>query len=89
MYMNGGVRFEWNSTNIEHIARHDVAPFEAEEVIRRNPVTLASVLSNGEERTICAGRTESGRALRIVYTIRNGKIRVITAHEDRKLGRIL
>ena len=54
-----------------------------------NPVSLASIIAGGEARLICGGRTIAGRVLKIVYTVRKGRIRVNTAHEDRKLRRIL
>jgi uncharacterized DUF497 family protein len=80
---------DWDSGNIEYVARHGVNPSEAEEAISNHPVILATVLSSGEARTVCAGRTSSGRMLKVVYTFRAGRIRVVTAHEDRKLRSIL
>lgn len=81
--------FDWDAANTGHIARHDITPLEAEEAVTGRLVILATVLSGGEERTVCAGRTASGRMLKVVYTLRRGRIRVITAHEDRKLRRLL
>jgi hypothetical protein len=33
---------------------------------------------------LCAGRTDAGRALQFVYTVRRGKIRVLTAHTAKR-----
>jgi hypothetical protein len=78
-----------DAANIGHVARHGIAPAEAEEAVLNRIAVLATVLSGGEERMVCAGRTASGRVLKAVYTLRRGRIRVVTAHEDRKLPRIL
>jgi len=34
----------------------------------------------GEERVLCAGRTDADRPLQFVYRLRRGRIRVVTAH---------
>ncbi len=73
------VEFDWCEANISHIARHNVLPHEAEEVVTNDPIDLSVTMRNGEERTEQIGETASGRILRIVTTPRNGKIRVITA----------
>jgi hypothetical protein len=83
------LEFDWDRGNTEHVALHGVDPFEAEQAISNQHVVLATVLSGGEARTVCAGRTASGRVLKVVYTLRAGRIRVVTAHEDRRLRRIL
>jgi uncharacterized DUF497 family protein len=87
--MDGNPKFEWDAANIGHVARHDITPSEAEEAVLNRIAVLATVLSGGEERMVCAGRTASGRVLKVVYTLRRGRIRVVTAHEERKLRRIL
>ncbi len=71
--------FEWDEANTSHIARHDVKPHEAEEVISNEPVDLSKTLRNGEERAVQVGETNKGRILRVVTTLRSGNIRVITA----------
>jgi uncharacterized DUF497 family protein len=88
MYMLDG-DFDWDQANITHIAQHGVKPEEAEQVVANNPITLTVVIRGGELRTVCAGLTNAGRALKVVYTRRSDKIRVVTAHEDRGLRRIL
>jgi hypothetical protein len=84
-----GGQFEWDERNVGHIALHDVTPDEVEQVIANDPISLEVVIRKGERRTVCAGWTDSGRVLKVVYTVRNGRIRVVTAHEDRRLRRVL
>jgi hypothetical protein len=71
--------FDWDEFNTAHIAKHGVEPHEAEEVVTNDPIDLSVSLRNGEERTEQIGETANGRILRVVTTLRNGNIRVITA----------
>ena len=71
--------FDWDEANTAHIARHGVEPYEAEEVILNNPIDLEFVSRNGEERVHQVGETSAGRVLRIVSTVRTGRIRIVTA----------
>ena len=71
--------FDWDEFNTAHIANHGVEMHEAEEVIANEPIDLTVTIRNGEERSEQIGQTDNGRILRVVTTMRNGKIRVITA----------
>lgn len=84
-----GRQFEWDDQNAAHIALHNVTLNEVEQVIANDPIKLEVIIRKGERRTVCAGWTDSGRVLKVVYTVRNGRIRVVTAHEDRRLRRML
>ena len=70
--------FNWDEFNIAHIARHGVEPREAEEVITNDPIDLSEGFRNGEERSEQIGETNNGRILRVLTTLRNGKIRVMS-----------
>jgi uncharacterized DUF497 family protein len=72
-------KFDWDEFNTAHIAKHCIEPHEAEEVISNDPIDLSVGLRKGEERSEQIGETENGRILRVVTTLRNGNIRVITA----------
>jgi uncharacterized DUF497 family protein len=73
--------FDWDEANTAHIARHEVTPREVEQAYANNPfVVVAEMLRNGETRALCAGITDAGRPLQFVYTMRGGKVRVVTAH---------
>jgi uncharacterized DUF497 family protein len=41
---------------------------------------LAVQKRSGEERVLCTGLTDAGRALQFVYTMRRGRSRIVTAH---------
>ena len=71
--------FDWDKQNIEHLARHQILAVETEQVILNRPVDLDSHLRNGEERTVQIGETDSGRILIVVSTMRDSKVRVVTA----------
>ena len=39
--------FDWDDTNMAHIARHNVVPAEAEQVILNQPIDLAREIRTG------------------------------------------
>jgi uncharacterized protein len=83
--MPGAVKFDWDDANTSHIARHGVTPREVEEAFANHPLAvLAAQKRGGEERVLCAGLTAAGRAIQFVYTVRRGKVRVITAHTAKR-----
>jgi uncharacterized DUF497 family protein len=78
-------KFDWDDGNTGHAARHGVTPEEVEQAFANHPlVALAAQKRRGKERALCAGLTDAGRALQFVYTLRRGRIRVITAHTAKK-----
>lgn len=82
------MQFEWDSANIEHIARHNITPEEAEQVMLNEPFDTHVEFRNGERRTAHLGETDEGRVIFVFVTERNGKIRVVTAYDaDHKARR--
>jgi len=81
--------FEWDAGNTSKTpGKHDISNAETEEVFFRHPVViLASRSGEGEPRWFVFGHNETGRVLRIVFTVRGTKIRVIAArpasHKER------
>jgi uncharacterized protein len=71
--------FDWDEQNSGHLALHQISPAEAEQVILNRPVDLNSHLRNDEERMQHIGETDAGRILSVVTTMRDKKIRVVTA----------
>ncbi|WP_276623931.1 CopG family antitoxin [Syntrophomonas wolfei] len=70
-------RFEWDSINIEHIARHGVVPEEVEEVfIGRH---LVKKLRMG--RYLVLGQSEEGRCLFVIYDVKENRIRIAIARD--------
>ena len=71
--------FDWDLGNEEHIARHNVEPYEVEEAMTDPERLGIDVHDQGKKGII--GQTEDGRILFVVYAIRHGKYRVITARD--------
>ncbi|HEY6345787.1 MAG TPA: BrnT family toxin [Bryobacteraceae bacterium] len=73
--------FDWDPANVAHILRHAVTPFEVEEVVNRPHIAIAARTVNGEERWKLFGKTESGRYLVVVFTIRRKRFRAVTVYQ--------
>jgi uncharacterized DUF497 family protein len=71
--------FEWDDANLDHIARHQVAPEEAEQIVENDPLDIEAESVDGEERTTSVGCTDRGRVLVVVTTLRGPRLRVVTA----------
>jgi len=70
--------FEWNDDNEDHILRHGVQTFEAEEAVgdrRRIPFPAYG------GRTGIVGRTGDGRLLVVIYERYGTLHRVVTAYD--------
>jgi len=76
--------FDWDDANIGHIAEHDVAPEEAEEVVLGDPLDVGFEVVDGEDRWAYIGETDEGRILRVTITLRGERMRVVTAFEAPK-----
>lgn len=80
------VEFEWDKGNIDKNKKHNVADKETEEAFfDKNKVVFHdwkhSII---EQRNTLLGMTKQKKLLNITYTIRNKKIRVITARPVNK-----
>ena len=86
-----GLRFQWDSSNVSHIARHAVVPKEVEQALLNDPYDLSYETVEEEERWTSIGHTDSLRVLLVVWTIREGEagevVRVITAREATRTAR--
>ena len=74
--------FEWDQNNIEkNWEKHKVAPIECEQVFFNQPLIIADDVkhSQAEKRFFVLGKTNLDRKLFVVFTIRDKKIRVISA----------
>lgn len=74
--------FEWDQGNVEKSeAKHQVSCEEAEQVFMNRPLFLVDdpKHSQTETRIKAFGRTDEGRLLTVSFTMRNRKIRVISA----------
>lgn len=83
--------FEWDSGNERKNVKHGVAPAEAEQVFLNEPLVVLDDLkhSNTEQRLHALGQTVEGRLLHITFTIRTGRIRVISARDMHRKERAI
>lgn len=76
--------FEWDEGNLtKNWVKHQVSTVECEEVFFNLPLLLANDLQHSQEekRYYLLGQTNTRRQLFIAFTIRNKKIRVISARD--------
>jgi uncharacterized protein len=76
--------FDWDGGNAEkNWLRHRVSQSESEQVFFNRPLVVAEddLHSHGESRYYALGRTDSGRLLMVVYTLRGERIRIISARD--------
>ena len=70
--------FDWDTWNVEHIARHGLEPLDVEAACRGS----ALVLRGREGRYLVYGRTAAGRYVLVVLrSHEGGGVRVITARD--------
>ncbi len=84
------VSFEWDKGNIDkNLKKHNVSSQETEEVFFNKPIVFSEDKkhSTTEIRYMLWGKTNTNRKLTIFFTIRNNKIRVISARDTRKKER--
>jgi uncharacterized DUF497 family protein len=74
-----GIEFDWDDGNIRHLAAHKIDPVEFEQLLNNDPMDLDYEVVDGEKRYRSVGITNGGRFLVVAWTVRDGKIRAITA----------
>ncbi|MEK6635012.1 MAG: BrnT family toxin [Planctomycetota bacterium] len=82
--------FDWDEDNItKHWEKHRVTHIECEEVFFNNPLVVRDdeLHSKTKPRYYVLGKTIRERLLFLVFTIRNNKIRVISARDMNKKER--
>ncbi len=79
------IEFEWDEGNLEHIRKHNVEYSECEEVFYNEQIFFYDEKhSVAEDRFLTYGITDENRPLTLVFTIRNNKIRVVSARDQNK-----
>jgi uncharacterized protein len=76
--------FEWDEHNANKIfQKHGVLPSESEQVFFNLPLMVGGdeQHSQKEQRFYALGRTDAGRMLFVVFTVRGINIRVISARD--------
>lgn len=82
--------FDWDEGNsLKNWIRHQVLQGECEQVFFNEPLIVFDDLkhSEAEKRWFLLGRTDSGRLLFVVFTVRRHLIRVISARDMNKKER--
>jgi uncharacterized DUF497 family protein len=82
--------FEWDVGNAPKVqARHGVTPGECEQVFFHEPILIAADPRHSlvEERWAALGRTADDRTLAIVFTLRDDRIRPLSARDMNKKER--
>lgn len=76
--------FDWDEGNVEkNWESHRVTPQETEQVFYNRPLIVADDAkhSYAERRYFVLGQTDENRALFIAFTVRDERIRVISARD--------
>lgn len=84
------VEFEWDKGNKEkNSIKHSVTNKEAEEVFENKPNFILEDVKHSllEKRYMIWGLTNSSRKLAVFFTIRQSKIRIISARDMHKKER--
>jgi uncharacterized protein len=79
--------FEWDEGNsLKNWLRHQVTQGECEQVFFNEPLVVFNDVkhSQKEQRWFLLGKTDGGRYLYLVFTIRKNLIRVISARDMNK-----
>ncbi len=83
--------FEWDEGNKEkNFRKHGITNKECEEVLDNEPILISldkAHSSDEEMRYQVLGKTDPGKKLFLSFTIRNNKIRIISARDMSKTER--
>ena len=81
--------FEWDKGNLGHIKKHSVDYRECEEIFVNLPVIVNEdeTHSQYEERPRIYGQTNKRRLIVAIFTVRNKRIRVVSARNQNKKER--
>ena len=81
------INFQWDKGNIgKNKKNHDVAEKEAEEAFfdKKKRTFKDHVHSGKEERFRVIGKAKNKRLLFVAFTVRNGKVRIISARDTNR-----
>ncbi|VVA44266.1 conserved hypothetical protein [Candidatus Roizmanbacteria bacterium] len=82
--------FDWDKGNLnKNWKKHLITNEEAEQIFFNEPLKVFEDLhhSKTEKRLVAYGSTDEERLLTVVFTLRQGKIRVISARNQSKKER--
>lgn len=78
------LQFDWDASNLRHLARHRISGAEFEQAMANDPILVDFCDENGEERWYALGATDTLRVLFLVLTFRGDRIRPITGWDAGK-----
>ncbi len=84
------IGFDWDKSNLnKNLSKHKVSNIEGEEVFSDRPLKIFEDIKHSfiEKRFIAFGFTNRKRKLTIIFSIRNKKIRIISARDMNKKER--
>jgi len=75
--------FDWDDGNRDKNLKHGVHNGESEQIFFNEPLIVLDdpVHSVAEDRYAAFGKTDNGRTLVVIFTVRGKKIRVISARD--------
>ena len=82
--------YDWDKGNLGHIKKHNIDYKECEEIFFNKPLFISKDEEHSkiEERLKVLGITNSNKLIFLSLTIRNNKIRVVTARIQNKKERV-
>ncbi|MEI8055447.1 MAG: BrnT family toxin [bacterium] len=86
------IGFEWDRWNFDkNWSKHKVSHLECEQVFFNRPLLLFDDTKHSREevRMYVLGKTNTGRLLFVVFTVRNNLIRVISARNMNKKEQVI
>ena len=89
--LGGVVGFQWDEGNADkNLIAHNVENWECEQVFFNEPLLVLDDRrhSTAEKRWAAFGRTDAGRLLAVVFTIRDKLVRVISARDMNRKERL-
>ncbi len=92
MKLHAPLTFDWDEGNQDkNLNKHGVHYREIEEVFFNRPVKIFPDIGHSqiERRFLAYGKTNSGDLLLVVFTIRDQKLRVISARRQNKKERYI
>ncbi len=72
------LEFDWDASNLRHLARHGINRSEFEQAMTNDPLFFDFSDESGEERWYALGATDSLRVLFLVFMHRGERVRPVT-----------
>jgi uncharacterized DUF497 family protein len=83
------IKFDFDTANLDHIAVHDVSRREIVQAFRGENLIIQASDVKRDPRWKLFGKTMKNRYLTVVFTLRKGRVRPITAYTMNRKDRDL